>query len=541
MAASPRISLGSLRHVAGLVLALVVLNFALTFHNVWPTLWITTHHELSIEIAILLLGLVLYSRVGEIRPRTLTVIAVALTIMTIGRYAEVTAPALYGRPVNIYWDAQYLPHVAAMLIEVANPLLVLGLLLACVLLLLAVFAALRFALARVARGLAVRGERRMIGALAGVLLGAYLAGHMSVLAPLGTLRAFSLPVTHTYWQQARFLATALGESGDPAVIGSDEPLGEPDLARLGGADIVVQFVESYGATAFDAPAVAAAIAPSRLELAAALAATGRRVVSAFVESPTFGGASWLAHSSFMTGLDVRHSAVYDLLLTQDRPTLPRLFAARGYRPVALMPGLKSEWPEGAFYGFATIYGARALEYAGPEFGWWQIPDQYALARLAEIEMQREPRQPLFVFFPTITTHMPFRPVPPYQPDWKRVVSAEPFDVAQTAAALDRLPEWTNMQPAYAETLAYTFTYLSGFLRAHAEASFLWVIIGDHQPVASVSGVGARWDVPVHVVSANAAIVDALRARGFTEGLTPARAALGPMHELPRTLLDALAR
>ena len=36
----------------------------------------------------------------------------------LGRYAEVTAPALYGRPVNLYWDAQHLPKVAAMLAEV---------------------------------------------------------------------------------------------------------------------------------------------------------------------------------------------------------------------------------------------------------------------------------------------------------------------------------------------------------------------------------------------------------------------------------------
>jgi hypothetical protein len=137
--------------------------------------------------------------------------------------------------------------------------------------------------------------------------------------------------------------------------------------------------------------------------------------------------------------------------------------------------------------------------------------------------------------------MPFRPVPPYQRDWARIVSTEPFDAAPAAAALERLPEWTNMQPAYAETLAYTFTYLSGFLRTYAGARLLWVMIGDHQPASSVSGQGARWDVPVHVVSSDAGIVDALLARGFTEGLTPASAALGPMHELPRTLLDALAQ
>jgi hypothetical protein len=531
-------SFASIRRWSGLALALLALNFALTFHNVWPTLWITTRFELSIEIAILLAALVFYTRTRAVSSRVLTILALVLTLMAIGRYAEVTAPALYGRPVNLYWDAQYLPDVAAMLFEVANPLIVLALVLGCVLLLLGVAAALRFALVRVTAGLVARSERRVIAALAGVLIVVYAAGHTSF--PLRTLRLYSLPVTHTYWQQAEFLVAALGESASAAILPAADPLADFALSRVDGADVIVQFVESYGAVAFDSPLVAAAIAASRAEFDAALAATNRRVVSAFVESPTFGGASWLAHSSFMTGLDIRDSTAYDLLLTQDRATLSSGFTERGYRSVALMPGLKNEWPEGAFYRFANIYGSRALAYQGPEFGWWRIPDQFALARLAEIEMQTRPRQPLFAFFPTISTHMPFRPTPPYQADWARVLSREPFDAARVDESLARLPEWTNMQPAYAETLAYTFTYLSGFLRTHADARLVWIILGDHQPAASVSGKGARWDVPVHVVTGNTAIADALIAAGFTEGLTPATASLGPMHDLPRLLLRSFA-
>jgi hypothetical protein len=383
----------------------------------------------------------------------------------------------------------------------------------------------------------VRAERRVIAVISAVLIVIYAAGHTSF--PLRTLRLYSLPVTHTYWQQAEFLVAALDESATAAILPAADPLGDFSASRIEGADVIVQFIESYGAVAFDSPLVAAAIATSRAEFEAALAATNRRVVSAFVESPTFGGASWLAHSSFMTGLDIRDSTAYDLLLTQDRTTLSSGFAKRGYRSVALMPGLKSEWPEGAFYGFAQIYGARALEYQGPEFGWWRIPDQFALARLAEIEMQSRPREPLFLFFPTISTHMPFRPTPPYQPDWARMLAREPFDTGPVDASLARLPEWTDMQPAYAETLAYTFTYLSGFFRARADANLVWVILGDHQPAASVSGQGARWDVPVHVVTANAAVADALIGAGFAEGLAPG-ASLGPMHELPQLLLRSFA-
>ena len=204
-----------------------------------------------------------------------------------------------------------------------------------------------------------------------------------------------------------------------------------------------------------------------------------------------------------------------------------------------MPGMRNEWPEGSFYGFDEIYGSRVLDYQGPEFGWWRIPDQYSLARLAELELQKSTRQPLFLLFNTISTHMPFRPTPPYQADWQRLFSAEPFEPAALQKSLALLPEWSNMQPAYAATLAYTFTYMSDFLRKHPDRDILWIILGDHQPPAIVSGEGARWDVPVHVVSANNEIIDALLQHGFVEGLTPADQSLGAMYQLPVTLMDVL--
>jgi hypothetical protein len=63
------------------------------------------------------------------------------------------------------------------------------------------------------------------------------------------------------------------------------------------------------------------------------------------------------------------------------------------------------------------------------------------------------------------------------------------------------------------------------------------VIGDHQPLASVSGAGASWDVPVHIVSADAALLRRFEAHGFTPGLLPAP---GPasirMHALTALLL-----
>jgi hypothetical protein len=300
------------------------------------------------------------------------------------------------------------------------------------------------------------------------------------------------------------------------------------------------FLESYGALTYDSSEVSAIVEPGRAELAAAIEATGRNAASAFVESPTFGGSSWLAHSTLMSGFEVREPGNYDLLLTQKRETLPSLFAASGYRTLALMPGSKNPWPEGAFYGFDAILGEKELDYHGPDFGWWRIPDQYSLAKLDELAFAAGKRAPAFVFFPTVNTHLPFRPTPPYQPDWQRVLTAHPFDDAETAASIAQSPDWTNLGAPYAASFAYTLRFLGGYLRAHPGADIVLVLVGDHQPASGVSGPGARWDVPVHVITSRGAIVSSLLDAGFVSGveLAPQQPAVGSMRDLTGVLLHA---
>ncbi len=102
------------------VLALVLVNGALTFHNVWPTLGIRWPGELSIELAFLLLALALSNAfLGPTSRRLIGVLAAVLVLFALGRYAEVTAPALYGREINLCWDAQHVSALAGMLTAVA--------------------------------------------------------------------------------------------------------------------------------------------------------------------------------------------------------------------------------------------------------------------------------------------------------------------------------------------------------------------------------------------------------------------------------------
>jgi hypothetical protein len=531
----------AIRQWLTLAAALLLLNAALTLANVWPTPWVEPRAEISVEVAALVLGLAVYAELAARRGfphpgrRAALVLAALMFLLTIGRYADVTAPALYGRPVNLYWDARHLPNVGAMLVEVAKPWMLAAFLAALVAFVAAVGGALYWALARVERSLRDARARRALCALGAALVAAFFLGRAF---EWSVSYWFSSPVLATYRDQVAFVLEAHSDAAQRAL--PDRPLAPSDLRRVEGADVLLMFLESYGAVTYDSAAIAAIVADGRHELAAAADATHREVSSAFVESTTFGGSSWLAHSTLLTGLDVREPATYDLLLTQQRPTLPKRFASAGYRTLAVMPGLKNDWPEGGFYGFDAIFGERELDYRGPEFGWWRIPDQYSLAKLDSLALGPRPRPPVFVFFPTINTHIPFRPTPPYQPDWTRVLGPRPFDDAATAASIAQSPDWTSLGGPYAESFVYTLRYLGGYLRARPDADVVLILLGDHQPAASVTGVGARWDVPVHVITSRREVTRALRETGFVPGLdlTAMSRRVGGMAELTTLLLRA---
>ena len=103
------------------VASLALLNLTVTFRNVWPTLSVRPTAELSVELALVTLGLVLWGwRAGRPSGVALRLLAVGWTLLIVGRYIGVTSEALYGREVNLYWDVRHMPSVGAMFTAVAE-------------------------------------------------------------------------------------------------------------------------------------------------------------------------------------------------------------------------------------------------------------------------------------------------------------------------------------------------------------------------------------------------------------------------------------
>lgn len=319
----------------------------------------------------------------------------------------------------------------------------------------------------------------------------------------------------------------------------DTPSGDL-LTALRGKDVVIVFVESYGRVAVDeSPDVTRALASGT----SGLHASGYSVRSAWLTSPTFGGVSWLAHSTLQSGLWVSSQQRYDQLLdtpsASDRSapastdpvggtprlTLARAFSRAGWRTVDVVPANRHDWPEGkAFYGYDTIYDARTLGYAGPGYGYAPMPDQFTLSAFDRLELERHPpggRPPVMAEIDLVSSHVPWAPLPQLV-DWASIGDGHVY-LAQAGRATPRDVVWASthgVRTAYGQTVAYSLDSVVSFLRATRDDNLVVLVLGDHQPISLVSGDHAGRDVPVSIVARDPAVLDRISAWRWQDGLRP---------------------
>ncbi len=546
--------------------AFALLNALLTFENAGGGFGVVPSPRLSFELCLLLGGLTLWAgrrdavaraaRAGQAAarasaprtspgptsaprtspPRGTSWLAAGFVLLVLARYVDVTMPALFGRSLNLVWDLRHLSEVLRLAASVATGWQLAGALLGFAFGLALLHRLVRWGVVTLLDSLRWHRPRPALLVAVGAL-GASFAAHPHVARD--TRWFFALPLAPSLLHQAALLPSVLAPGGADRRL-PPGPAFDGTLGALRGADVLVVFAESYGIASFEREALAQAMQPARDRLAAAVAAGGRQVVSARVTSPTFGGGSWLAHAALLSGIDTADPWQYERLLASERPTLVRHFARHGYRTVGWMPGLQRPWPEGAFYGFDRLAGLDAIGYAGAPFGYWRVPDQAALALLQQQELDAPtaaalplavmPRTPRFVVFPTLSTHAPFTPLAPYLSDWTRAARPDAYATAKVAPS----PAFST---AYTEALRYQFDWLAGWFAGPAPRGLLTIVIGDHQPLAAVSGADASHDVPVHVIGDDPALLRRFVERGFVPGLAPPAQTLGPIHALTPLLLE----
>ncbi|MDR6598445.1 hypothetical protein J2S66_006829 [Saccharothrix longispora] len=294
------------------------------------------------------------------------------------------------------------------------------------------------------------------------------------------------------------------------------------LTSLRGKDVVLAFVESYGRSAVEDPALAPVVGAALDDGTRRLAAAGYAARSAYLTSPTAGGGSWLAQATLLSGLWVDNQQRYRTLVSSDRLTLNGAFRRAGWRSVGVVPGITRAWPEGEFFRHHRIYAADDLGYRGPRFGYATMPDQYALSAFQERERQPG-HEPVVAVVPLLSSHAPWTPLPTRLP-WEDVGDGAVF--ADTAAGEEPPDAVFGRDPDvvradYARSVAYTVDTVVSYVETYGGDDTVLVLLGDHQPAQVVTGDGASKDVPVTVVTRDASLLARTDPWGWTDGLTPA--------------------
>ncbi|NMO55725.1 sulfatase [Actinoplanes sp. TBRC 11911] len=336
--------------------------------------------------------------------------------------------------------------------------------------------------------------------------------------------------TATYaWDRAHQARAGLRDSAAFASeVRTDAYGGTPAqqmLTALRGKDVVFTFVESYGRSAVEHPALAPAIDPVLDQSSALLRQAGFASRSGWLTSPTFGGGSWLAHSTFESGLWINNEQRYRNLVSSDRLTMTRAFHDAGWRTVSVMPGTTGAWPEGRFYGYDAVWDSRNLGYQGPKFSWAPMPDQYTLKQLNTIEYKKPGRGPLMIEMPLVSSHTPWAPIPSYLPDWNQVGDGSIYQAMVTDGKKPKAL-WANprdVRPEYGKSIQYSITSLVNWIRLYGDDNLVMVFLGDHQPSPIAAGANASHDVPISIVAKDPAVLSRIAGWGWQDGLRPTSA------------------
>jgi hypothetical protein len=512
-----------MRPFALALLSLVYWNALFTFENVPSTPAMRIVPRVSVEVLFLVLVLAAAKGMGLSLSRPVRAgLALLLLLASLVRYVDVTAFGVLGREFDLYGDFPHVHRVFAMFLEVMTPAL--GFLVVSVLLLATAmaFSINWLGLGALDRALESASWRRGLAALSGLGIAAFFA------SPGG---AFGEPVSSIARRQIGHLREGVSAAPARAEFEFPEQSLDSDLARLEGANVLLIFLESYGITLFEDAHHFEVIEPRYRELESRLRRAGYFFSSSQIQSPTFGGGSWRAHATLLSGVDAGSEQRYDALLASKRKTLVHVLKEKGYRTVAAEPGIKWYWPDGLFYGFDRIYDFEALGYEGPPMGWWKIPDQFTLYRLYKEEISRA-EKPLFLKASLIMTHIPYYPVPAYVPEWSRFDEGTAYSASLKSVAHDAYRDLMELSTWYLASVGYELDVLEGFLLSYVPDDSLVIVVGDHQPPKLATHDNDSWAVPMHVLSKREDLVRAFDAMGFREGLVP-------LEESPLRMADFL--
>lgn len=293
----------------------------------------------------------------------------------------------------------------------------------------------------------------------------------------------------------------------------------PDLR---GKDVIFTFIESYGRSALEDPDISPGVNKTLDTSAEALTKAGFAAKSGWLTSATFGGSSWLGHSTFLSGLWIDNQQRFRTVMSSDRLSLTKMFQKTGaWDTVGIMPGIQKGWPEEKFYGLDKVYNAFELGYKGPKFSWSTMPDQYALEAFQRQVHGKKRDKPLMSEVILTSSHQPWSPIPKMV-GWDELGDGSIFNSIQKAGTnpSDVMSDSAKSREEYGKSIEYSVTSLTQWLERYGTDDTVLVFLGDHQPIARVSGNNASRDVPISIVAKDPKVLDKISSWNWTDGIKP---------------------
>ena len=499
--------------------------------------WVTATAFLFLPLEFILICslLLVPGRVGK-GCRVLLALLLGLS-MTL-RVADLITHELFARPFNPIFDSHLLADASRLLTGILGRLsaFVIGLV---VMVLASLLCWLVFAmLGRIQRTLQATPRLASTGIL--VLLLAWC-----LLRFVGWPRADTFAWDQLVSHAQETLASIRDINAFAATVDEDRYANsspEQLFSRLRSKDVFIIFAESYGRVLLDNAPFAEPFRTTLTQAEQALSVDGLQVRSAFLSSPTVGGLSWLAHATALSGAWIDSETRYESLIISQRLTLNRLFQQAGWRSVAAMPAITMAWPEGQYFGYDHVYNAHNFGYQGLPYNWVTMPDQYVLSALQAKERERVDRPPLLAEIALISSHAPWTPIASLVP-WDAVGDGQIFN-AQAQSGPSPETVWQDIatiRSHYRQSIEYMIQTVVSYAQRYADEDLLILIMGDHPPAPLVSGDADSKQVPVHLITRDPALINAIDHWQWQSGLLPDEdAPVWPMDSLRNRFVEAFS-
>ena len=249
---------------------------------------------------------------------------------------------------------------------------------------------------------------------------------------------------------------------------------------IADGDIHLLIIESYGHTLFTNPVHRENIAPVFDDISNRMEELGWSAASGFLHSPAYGGRSWLADATILTGRRMTDQRVFDQHIYRDDPHLIGQMNAAGYRTVYAAPGTRrtpDDWK--AFYGFDDYLIEGDFGWNGPFISFGEMSDQYLLDVVGRRYVDSE--EPVFLSALMVSSHVPFVRIPEYIEDWSRLGDGSLYNSEGIRRFNNNWLTGSEYPEGYVYSMSYVFDTILGYMERYVDDDALVVIVGDHQP------------------------------------------------------------